>query len=293
MRFAVFLPNFGPFGDPAKLVELALDAERAGWDGFFIWDHIQLDGAETGPIVDPWVALSAVAAATSRLRIGTMITPVARRRPWKLARETTTLDHVSDGRLTLGVGLGYPPEDEFGTFGEETDDRIRAAKLDEGLAILDGLWRGEELDFSGDHFEVRGATFLPQPVQQPRIPVWCGGWWPNPRPFRRAARWDGVAPELVGGATPTPANVAEIAAAVAAHGADLETFDIAINGYSGDDVAQVTGSTDEYRDAGATWWMERIDTDRLFSFDQTQQRVHAGPPDGGQGDSTTTKKGSP
>ena len=125
-------------------------------------------------------------------------------------------------------------------------------------------------------------------MQRPRIPVWCGGWWPNPRPFRRAARWDGVAPELVGGATPTPENVGEIATRVAEHGADLETFDIAINGYSGGGE-QMVGSIDEYASAGATWWLERIDTTRLFSLDQARQRIHAGPPDGGQSDTTITK----
>ena len=132
MQFAIFLPNFGPFGDTDALVELAARRRAGGWDGFFIWDHIQLDGADTGPIVDPWVALTAVAGATTNLRIGTMITPLARRRPWKLARETVTLDRVSGGRLTLGVGLGYPPEDEFGTFGEETDDRVRADEARRG-----------------------------------------------------------------------------------------------------------------------------------------------------------------
>ena len=220
MQYAVFLPNFGPFGDAEALIELARDAELKGWDGFFIWDHIQLDGADTGPIVDPWVALTAVADATSSLRVGTMITPLARRRPWKLARETVTLDRISGGRLTIGVGLGYPPEDEFGTFGEETDDRVRADKLDEGLEILDGLWSGEKLDYEGEHYQISGAQFLPKPLQEPRIPIWCGGWWPNRRPFRRAARWDGVAPELApAGGTPTPAQVAEIAAYVKEHGA--------------------------------------------------------------------------
>jgi alkanesulfonate monooxygenase SsuD/methylene tetrahydromethanopterin reductase-like flavin-dependent oxidoreductase (luciferase family) len=281
MKFGVFLPNFGPFGDPDALVQLAVDAERSGWQGFFIWDHIQLDGAATGPIVDPWVALTAVAAATSSLRIGTMITPLARRRPWKVARETVTLDRFSKGRLTLGVGLGYPPEDEFGTFGEETDDQVRAAKLDEGLEILDGLWSGQELDHDGEHYKITGAEFQPRPVQKPRIPVWCGGWWPNRRPFRRAARWDGVAPELVGSATPTPANVAEIAAFVGENGAGDE-FDIAVNGYSEAGGDPTVGSISDYWDAGVTWWLERIDTDRLFDFDQAQQRVHAGPPGGGE-----------
>jgi len=278
MRFAFFLPNFGPFGDTEALIELARDAELKGWEGFFIWDHIQLDGADAmGPMVDPWVALTAVADATSSLRVGTMITPVARRRPWKLARETVTLDRISGGRLTIGVGLGFPPEDEFGTFGEETDDRVRAQKLDEGLEILDRLWSGETVDFDGEHYNISGAQFQPTPVQRPRIPIWCGGWWPNKRPFRRAARWDGVAPELVGGGTPTPADVTEIAAYVKENGAG-EGFDIAVNGYSDPDTGPEAGALADYEAAGLTWWMERIDTERLFSFDQARERVHAGPP---------------
>jgi|SRR5829696_1313248 len=292
MRFGVFLPNFGPFGDPDRLVNLALAAERSGWEGFFIWDHIQLDGS-AGPIVDPWVALTAVAAATSTLRIGTMITPLARRRPWKVARETVTLDRFSDGRFTLGVGLGYPPEEEFATFGEEVDDRIRAAKLDEGLDILDGLWGGGEFAYDGEHYKLAGARFQPRSLQQPRIPVWCGGWWPNRRPFLRAARWDGVAPELIGGATPMPAQVAEIAAFIDDSRGGTEGFDIAINGYSDEDGEAGGASIDEYRSAGATWWLERIDTERLFNFDQAQKRVHAGPPGGDKDDTSPDKKGTP
>jgi hypothetical protein len=291
VRFGVFLPNFGPFGDPQALVQLARDAERSGWDGFFIWDHIQLD-AEAGHIVDPWVALTAVAAATTTLRIGTMITPLARRRPWKVARETVTLDHFSGGRLTLGVGLGYPPDQEFGTFGEEVDDRVRAAKLDEGLDILDGLWTGEAFGYDGEHHRLAEARFRPRPLQQPRIPVWCGGWWPHRRPFLRAAKWDGVAPELVGGDTPTPENVAEIAAFIAGS-RDGEGFDIAINGYSTETGEAGAGSIDEYRSAGATWWLERIDTKRLFDFDEAQQRVHAGPPGSDEDETSQDKKGSP
>src|SRR5215217_2017806 len=164
MRFGVFLPNFGPFGDPDGLVNLALAAERSGWQGFFIWDHIQLDGS-AGPIVDPWVALTAVAAATSTLRIGTMITPLARRRPWKVARETVTLDRFSGGRFTLGVGLGEPAQDEFGSFGEPTDPKVRAAMLDEALEVLTRLWSGETVSFAGRHYRVDEVAFQPTPAQ--------------------------------------------------------------------------------------------------------------------------------
>lgn len=279
MRYGLFVPNFGPFGDPAALVELAQTAERSDWDGLLIWDHIAWDADSKGPVADPWISLAAVAVATTKLRFGTMITPLARRRPWKLARETATLDRLSGGRLTLGVGLGYPPEVEFGTFGEETDDRVRAAMLDEGLAVLDGLWSGEEFRYAGEHFTVDRACFRPRPVQRPRVPVWCAAWWPNRRPLRRAARWDGVCPEVVGGGTPRAAEIAEIAAYVSEHRSSTTPFDITINGYSGDG-AESAESFDDYENAGVTWWLERIDPTRLFSAEDALQRALAGPPRG-------------
>lgn len=271
MKYGVFLPNFGPFGEVDRLIMLATAAEDAGWDGFFLWDHLLFDGHER-PVADPWVALAAVAVATESLRIGTVITPVPRRRPWKLARETTTLDQLSGGRLTLGVGLGFPPELEFGTFGEEVDGRRRADMLDEGLEVLDGLWSGEPFSFQGEHYTV-GETTFDRPVQRPRIPIWCAGWWPNRRPFRRAARWDGVAPELVGGATPGPEDVRAIHTYVGEHRESDAPFDIVVNGHT--DEAEPSRMA-EYEDAGATWWLERFDPDRLYSFDEALGRIKAG-----------------
>jgi alkanesulfonate monooxygenase SsuD/methylene tetrahydromethanopterin reductase-like flavin-dependent oxidoreductase (luciferase family) len=271
VRFGVFLPNFGPFADPAALVGLATETEAAGWDGLFLWDHILFGDAQ--PVLDPWIGLTAVAAATSRLRLGALVTPVARRRPWKLARETATLDHLSGGRLVFGAGLGFPPDVEFGTFGEPEDDRVRAAMLDEGLAVLAGLWSGEEFAFAGEHYSVRPTTFLPTPVQRPRIPVWVAGWWPNKRPFRRAARWDGVVPELVGGGTPTPDDVAEMTAFVAANRARDGPFDVAVNGYSSS-----RDGMEPYEAAGATWWLERIDPEHRFSLEAARERIVEGPP---------------
>jgi alkanesulfonate monooxygenase SsuD/methylene tetrahydromethanopterin reductase-like flavin-dependent oxidoreductase (luciferase family) len=284
------MPNFGPFGDVDALVELAVAAESAGWDGFFIWDHIALGEQDERPIADPWVALTAIAAATDKLRFGTGITPVARRRPWKLAREAATLDRFSRGRLILGVGLGYPPDAEFGRFGEETDDRVRAEKLDEGLEILAGLWSGEPFDFKGRHYEISNARFDP-PYRGTRVPVWCGGWWPNRRPFRRAARWDGVIPELVGGATPSPDEVRELRAYIDEHRTSDERFDVAINGYTDNsDDPRLEG----YRDAGVTWWLERFDTNRFYSFEEALGRIKAGAPRVGgssQARHTPTQKG--
>ncbi len=193
MHFGVSLPNFNAFGDPQVIAQIAREAEEAGWDAFFLWDHMIFDDLPR-PIVDPWVALTGAAMTTQRIRLGTLLTPLPRRRPWKLARETTTLDRLSGGRVTLGVGLGAPEKWEYGFFHEETDNKIRAEKLDEGLEILTGLWQGEPFQFQGRQFQLETMRFLPTPLQTPRIPIWVGGTWPNKAPFRRAARYDGVCP---------------------------------------------------------------------------------------------------
>src|ERR1700730_5324126 len=151
MRYAMFLPNFGPFGDARVIADLAARAESAGWDGFFIWDHMVVSTNEAFPVADPWVALAAAATATSRVRLGALVTPLSRRRPWKVARETVTLDHLSGGRLIFGAGLGGSAAEGFATefddLGEQADLRARAGMLDEALEIIAGLWSGEPFSF--------------------------------------------------------------------------------------------------------------------------------------------------
>lgn len=197
MQYAVSLPNFDVHADPRVLARLARDAEAAGWDGFFIWDHILFDPYGGIALSDPWVALAAIALGTERIRIGTMVTPLPRRRPWKLAREAVSLDHLSGGRLILGVGLGDPVREEFAWLGEETDNRVRAKKLDEGLAIVTGLWSGEKFAYEGEQYQVKETIFLPRPVQSPRIPIWVAGAWPTRR--RSAAPRAGTASSRCGG----------------------------------------------------------------------------------------------
>src|SRR5690606_10506286 len=187
-------------------VSLAVDAERAGWDGVFFWDHMTWLPELRLDVHDPWVLLGAVAVRTERVVLGTMVTPLARRRPWKVAKELTTLDHLSGGRTVLGVGLGAPPDAEFAAFGEPSDARHRANVLDEVLAVLDGLLRGR-VDHDGEHFEVH-TELLPRPVQSPRPPIWVAGESPHRRPLRRALGWDGFVPLSVGGAL-TPEQVAD------------------------------------------------------------------------------------
>ena len=285
MRFGMSVPPFGPYGDPRGLAELAARAEAAGWDGFFVWDHMVYDPS-FHPIADPWVGLAAVALGTRRLTIGTMVTPLARRRPWKVARETVSLDRLCGGRFVLGVGLGDPAHWEYGFFGEDTDARVRAAKLDEALAILAGLWTGEPFRFNGRHYTIAEVTFRPPPVQRPRIPVWVGGWWPNKAPFRRAARWDGMAP-ITSGRDLDPEELAEAVAYVRRHRDSQAAFDVVVSGGTGPEPVDAARMA-AYAAAGATWWLEDISPWRFGADPEAQwsdqdsvaieRRVAAGPP---------------
>ena len=282
MRFAVDVPNFGDFADPRVVADLARRAEEAGWDGLFVWDHVTHRKALRRTIADPWVLLTAAALATERIRLGTMITPVARRRVSKLAREVTTLDRLTGGRMILGVGLGAPIADEFGSFGETTDPKELAARLDEGLTALSLLWSGEPVTFRGEHVVVEDVTFLPTPVQRPRVPVWVGGEWPARPPMRRAARWDGAVPLLRddGGKPrqPDPATVREIRDFLsrerARAGRDREPFDLVLSGTSSGAATDLVGPLAE---AGGTWWLE-CRWDDLERAEPMVRRADQGPP---------------
>ncbi len=194
MLHALFLPPFGELADPLALVELAVAAEGAGWDAVFLWDHVLRREGEPQEIADPWVAMAAMAMATDRVRLGPMVTPITRRRPIKLARETTTLDHLSEGRLTLGLGLGVDTTRELSGFGEIVDERIRGQRLDEGVDLLTQFWTGEEVSYHGEHFIADGVVVAPRPFQQPRIPLWFAARGSARKPVRRAARYDGLFP---------------------------------------------------------------------------------------------------
>ena len=194
MRHALTIPPYGELADPAALVELAVSAEQAGWDAVFLWDHVLRRPGDPQETADPWVAMAAMAVATERVRLGPMVTPITRRRPIKLARECTTLDHLSGGRLTLGLGLGVDTTRELSAFGEIVDARERGARLDEGVELLCQMWSGDEVDFHGAHFTADKVTVLPKPVQQPRIPMWFAARGSARKPVRRAARYDGLYP---------------------------------------------------------------------------------------------------
>ena len=146
-------------------------------------------------MADPWIALTAMAMVTNRIKLGPMIIPLPRRRPWKLARESVTLDRLSQGRLILGMGIGSDSFfKEYSTYGESQDDKLHGAMLDEGLDVLVRLWSGVRVNYTGQHYQLHDALFLPTPLQRPRIPIWIAGFWPMKKPFRRAAQWDGFCP---------------------------------------------------------------------------------------------------
>ena len=277
MRYGIVTANLGDYADPRAAVRLAQAAEAAGWEAFFVWDHL---GFVWGaPSCDPWVILSAVAASTTRLRLGTAITPLARRRPQVVANALASLDRLSGGRVIFGAGLGGVAE-EFTAFGDPGGAKQRAAMLDEGLTILDGLLSGETVTHRGPHYAVEGVSLTPRPLQRPRIPIWVGG--AGAPALRRAARWDGwLAPATSLDGTPSmaksPEHIAEMVAEIRRHRTTDAPFEVAVDGYSepGD-----PGLPRAYGAAGATWWLESIH-DMRGPPDTVMQRVEEGPPQEG------------
>jgi len=272
VRFGLHVPQLGELAEPRELVDLAVRAEAAGWDGFFLWDHLVWTGHPSA--CDPWVALGAIAAVTERMVLGPLVTPLPRRRPWKVAREAMTVDRLAGGRTVLGVGIGTDRHGEFGGFGERaTDDRLRAEMLDEGLEVVTALWRGEPVTHAGRHYTVEDALFLPAPVQQPRIPIWCAVRWPNRAPVQRAARWDGVAP--VGDLA--PADVATIVEEIETRrGGIAAPFDVIVRSVS----APAGTEPAAYADAGATWWLDAVDPSDALA--DVRSVVDDGPPGASQ-----------
>jgi alkanesulfonate monooxygenase SsuD/methylene tetrahydromethanopterin reductase-like flavin-dependent oxidoreductase (luciferase family) len=245
----IFVAPFDELAEPRLTAELAARAESRGFDGFFVWDHVRYS-PPTSALADPWVTLAAIACATERLTIGPLVTPVSRRRPHKLARETVTLDRLSGGRLVLGAGLGSDHHGEFELFGEVSEPRERAELLDEGLARLAEYWDGE---------------FEPRPVQQPRIPVWIASRWPSRRPLRRAARWDGLFPIEM----PGPEALEELAAEVLElRGESHGTFDLVVEGGPGADPRP-------WEQAGATWFLTSFG--QTPGEDEVRAAIDAGP----------------
>lgn len=285
MRFALNVSNMGDCSDPRVLVGLAQEAEASGWDAFLVWDSVHVpeidpDKARTG---DPWIALAAIATATDRILIGPIVTPLSRRRPWKVARETVTLDHLSNGRLVLPVGLGSLNDGGYSRVGEQLDRKTRARMLDESLAILDGLWSGKPFSFDGVHYQIEEMTFLPAPVQSPRIPVWVIAAWPSRTSMRRALRREGAMPIMRAEngeflKNPSTADITEILAYTAAHRENATPLDIIIEASTpADDPEQAAAMVQPYADSGVTWWIESA-WDAPGGLEGMRKRISQGPP---------------
>jgi hypothetical protein len=280
MRYAITLSNMNY--DARLLTDLAVDAEKAGWDGVLVWDCINMGNQVTH---DPWMILAAIAARTERIRIGTLITPLSRRRPWKLARETVTLDHLSSGRLILPVGLGETSDGGFSKVGEELDRKKRAQMLDESLDILNGLWSGQPFSYDGEHYHIQEMTFLPTPVQSPRIPIWVVGAWQRKKSMERVLQYDGVIPAKMQDdgsfAEMTPADIAAMKSYIDGNRSLNTPFDIVIEGETpGDDRERAAAIVRPLAEAGVTWWLEAVwsTVETKGGVEGMRERIKQGPP---------------
>ena len=271
MKYGLDVPTTDEYADPEVLAALAVDAERAGWDGFFVWDVLTSEHA----VLDPSIALTTIALRTSRIRIGTMVTPLARHRPWMVARQLANLDHLSHGRIVCTVGLGM--DSDFLVFGEREDAVLRVQKLDEGLQIMHGLWTTDAFTFHGEHYQIENATLLPKPLQAPRIPIWVAGGWPRQPPFRRAARWDGACIKSVHHDERRWLSLEETAACVNFVRAQepQQPFQMIMSGELPDDAAEARQKMEALEAVGVTWWCEE---GLGWSLAEFRERVMNGPP---------------
>jgi hypothetical protein len=268
VRFGVIIN----VGSPREMAELAVAAEAAGWDGVFYYDAIAISDSD---LYDPWVVLAAMAMQTDRVKLGLIVTPPARRRPWKLARETMTLDRLSAGRLIVPVGLGTLDDKGFGNVGEPVEARTRAELMDESLEILVGLWSGEPFSFAGRHYRFGPMVMKPTPVQRPRIPIWVVGTWPYERSMRRVVRWDGVVAQVSGSGDLR--KVAEYVTRERDPKLHHRPFDITAEGQTPyDDVVAAAEIVRPWADAGATWWLEA--DWKSATVASLRRRIEAGPP---------------
>lgn len=270
VRHGLYVAPFGELADVRALAEVSAQAEAGGWDGVFLWDHVMtLDGLD---VADPWIALTAIALATENLRMGAMVTPLARRRPWDVARQVAVLDRLSGGRMVFGAGLGGDSRRELTAFGEERDPRARAALLDEALDVILDLWTGQPVSRDGPAFVLDEAQVRPTPVRQPHPPVWLGCVWPHRRPLVRAARYDGVFP-VSHEASLTGADVRSILETVGVHrAAGAGPFDLVVVNHDRPDADRLA----ELQDAGATWWLQGFGERPRLS--DVRAAAAAGPP---------------
>ncbi|GCE21709.1 LLM class flavin-dependent oxidoreductase [Dictyobacter kobayashii] len=273
MKFGLDVPTTGAYADARVLAQLALEAEVAGWDGFFIWDVLP----ESQPVIDPWIALTAIALQTSRIKIGLLVAPLARHRPYLVAQRLANLDQLSGGRIICTVGLGAS-EEMCVAFGEESKPTVRARQLDEGLAILAGLWSEDPFSFNGEHYKLHQVSLHAKPLQTPCIPLWVAGGWPRRAPFRRAAQWDGVSLKSIQvekNQWLTLDDFRSCLAYVRAHRSRSTPFEVVMSGETPSDRAQGIAIVTPFQEAGATWWVEE---GLGWSLEEFRARIHHGPP---------------
>ncbi|MFY9913321.1 MAG: LLM class flavin-dependent oxidoreductase [Nocardioidaceae bacterium] len=290
MQYGLDITAAGPWGRPDQIAELAVRAERAGWDGVFCEDYLRFPG-DGDPVdtYDVWITLALIAAATSRVTLGPMVAALPRRRPWTVASQAVTVDHLSGGRLVLGVGIGDTEPTNFSTFGETGDLRRRAAMLDESLDVITRLWSGAPVTFAGEHYELTDALLAPRPVQSLRIPIWVGGTLSRPRPRRRALKWDGAClyriPQQDGWQDVTPDDVRSLRADVADRPGGGDGYVVAVGGR--ERASDSAGLRDDrayvraLADAGVDWWHEYVPP--RLTFDEACRRIDSGPLRAGDG----------
>jgi hypothetical protein len=274
MKFGFVLPK----GDARIAADFALQAEQSGWDGFFVWEPIWG--------IDAWISLAAAAMVTERIKLGTMLTPLSRMRPWKIASETATLDNLSSGRVILAVGLGAV-DTGFEDFGEITDRKTRAELLDEGLEILTSLWTGKPFRHTGKHYqvEITEKTFQPppSPIQKPRIPIWVVGAWPSTKSMNRVLQYDGLLPAVLGEDGKVrldviaPSKISKMKEFIDVNRDQATPFNIIMEGQTpGDDLQKAGAIVSSYRDVGVTWWIEALW--EIQEVEKVLTRIKQGPP---------------
>lgn len=273
MKYGFIIPG----GNLATILDLVVHAERAGWDGVFYWDGIYID--QVSLMYDAWTVLAAMALRTRNIRIGAMLTAVNRRRPWKLAREATTVDHLSNGRLIIPVGLGAMDDGGYSKVGEPRDRKVRAELLDESLDILTGLWSGRPFSYAGKHYRIEEMTFRPRPIQRPRIPIWVVGAWPRKKSMERALRYDGLISTKM---TPegsfakmTTDDIREIRRFILKNRRAKTPFDVVYEGQTPvGGLEKGIETVKQWEEAGATWWIES----RWSTPGEVLPRIKQGPP---------------
>lgn len=283
LNHGLVLANMADIADTKTLVEYGVAAEAAGWDGVFLIDHLIYPPEQHEGCSDPWMTLAGIAARTDSIKLASWVTPVARRQPWQLARDLATLDRLSDGRVIMGTGLGSEPD--YTPFGRSYDPATLSGRYDEALEVIAGLWRGEPFSYNGEHITLEDVVMLPTPAQEPRIPIVTGGFWPNKAPFRRGARWDGIAPlsPVIRGVEDEATQGDEVTASPEDELRGMVEYYLDIADEPGEIILPIdfpdapANVLDLYESMGVTWGLTTT-WDQSHNYNLTMDRIQEGPP---------------